>query len=138
MREVCFTGFTRLIKIDKIFSRSMKRILLLPCVLSLIASAVAAQEAAGEPSSWKKYTVKGDEFSVSLPVLPAMNTSYELIKPEMRERWERILGAYADGVAYTIYSLDDGSPQKALKNSTERLESRIWDPATEQDVTLDG
>ncbi|HEX6283217.1 MAG TPA: hypothetical protein VFZ71_00020, partial [Pyrinomonadaceae bacterium] len=48
-------------------------------LLLLLATAVHAQSAP-DPASWKRYTVKDEDFSVSLPALPAM-TSIKLIHP---------------------------------------------------------
>jgi hypothetical protein len=113
----------------------MKRILLVPCFLILIAGAALAQES----SSWKRYTVKGEEFSVKLPTLPALTTSTDFIKEEKRERVQRQFGAYADGVVYTILSVDDGKPQKMLKALSGGSGSSLgWDRSTEQEVARDG
>ncbi len=49
----------------------MKRILLLPCLLLLIASGVVAQSE-NNPAPWKRYTVKREEFSVMLPAHPGV------------------------------------------------------------------
>ena len=115
----------------------MKKILIPPCLLLLIAGAVVAQES---QTTWQRYTVKGEEFSINLPTLPAMTTSHQVPeRPQMREIWERRLGAYANGVVYTIYSLNDGNPKKALKNGVEGISSYVrWELNTAQNVTCDG
>ena len=117
----------------------MKRILILFCLLTVIAGAVVAQEPPTDQTTWKRYTIKGEEFSVNLPTLPAMTTTRRLMKPEAREIWERRLGAYADGIVYTIYILDDGNPKKALKNAVGDVWSNSgWDRNSEQELTRDG
>jgi len=79
--------------------------------LLLVAGDALAQQAL-PPSSWEKYRVADDEFSIALPTMPAMFTYH------MKKRTQRYLGVYADGVVYTIYS-DNEDTQKGLKNSLE-------------------
>src|SRR2546429_2294048 len=62
---------------------------------------------AGGPE-WQRYRVDGEEFSVLLPVVPAMTTSSTYID-QNRSRRERILGAYSDGVVYAIYTFEKKS-----------------------------
>src|SRR6266480_2259304 len=65
------------------------------------------------PPVWDRYTVKDEEFSVLLPVNPAMS-SYE-IRPSVSgpSQIRHVIGAYSEGVGYAIYiyerkqSLDD-------------------------------
>jgi TonB family protein len=118
------------------------KIFFLFCTLLLAAIEAPAQQASMAPptSDWKRYTVKNDDFSITLPVLPAMATN-ELPRQDSRsrERWLRQLGAYADGIVYTVFIVDDGDPAAALKSSIERLlPKQEWDAATEQTVTCDG
>jgi len=118
----------------------MKRILLLSCTIFLLAiDALAQSGMAPPPSAWQRYTVKNEEFSIALPTVPAMTTNkwtdYGLA---MRQRTQRNLGVYADGVVYMIFS-DDEDPKGALKGSLERLIPRQgWDPASEQALSCDG
>ena len=120
----------------------MKRILFLTCTLLLLAIDALAQPAgmAPPPSDWKRYTVRNEEFSITLPTLPAMDTD-KLPKrsPLDRDRWLRQLGVYADGVVYTISTIDDrdqnGAPTYAIKALLRKQE---WDMATEQTVTVSG
>lgn len=94
----------------------------LPCVcLALTIAPVPSSFATfssgklpvNQADSWHRYKVADDEFSVSLPTLPAMS-SYRLDpEPGSQSRVKHIIGAYADGVAYVVYvferkqSLDD-------------------------------
>jgi TonB family protein len=120
------------------------------CTLMLVLTGVNAQTASqpskinspnvilADASSWQRYTVKGEQFSITLPTLPAMATN-RLSTIGYRERWERELGAYAGGVVYTIYSLDDGHPNEALKASIKQISSSpAWDRGTEQSLTQNG
>ena len=52
----------------------MKRIVLSAWLLILVGSVALAQ-----PAAWKRYTVKGEAFSVILPTLPAMATTKEYV-----------------------------------------------------------
>ena len=120
----------------------MKRILLLSCTLLLVAIDAFAQSAgtAPPPSEWQRFRVRGEEFSIALPTVPAMTTTKTPIWSSIStERIERFLGVYADGVAYTIYS-SDHDPQQALKASLQgpNMPAQGWEPATEQVVNRDG
>ena len=120
----------------------MKRILLLSCTLLLVAIDALAQSAgtAPPPPEWQRFRVKGEEFSIALPTVPAMTTTKTPIWSSIStERIERFLGVYADGVAYTIYS-SDHDPQQALKASLQgpNMPAQGWEPATEQVVNRDG
>lgn len=56
-------------------------------------------------SEWQRFKVEDEEFSVLLPVVPAMTTTshqYEINKT----RRERVLAAYGDGVVYTIHTVE--------------------------------
>src|SRR6266849_2016285 len=56
-----------------------------------------------QATDWDRYKLGDDEFSVSLPTVPAMS-SYR-INPELSSQsiLRHVIGAYADGVAYVIY-----------------------------------
>ena len=121
----------------------MKRILLLPLYMTLLVGCVYGQQ--NNPveqvrsASWLRYTVKGEEFSIELPTHPAMTTYKQPGRGIRRDRQERNLGAYADGVVYTIESLEDGDPGGALKAFIEGIGSSPgWDRTTEQDLSLNG
>jgi TonB family protein len=117
----------------------MKRILLLPCLLLLIATRVAAQSE-NKPLPWKRYTVKREEFSVMLPAHPAMATRKPLVMRLGKERQLRILGAYAEGLAFTISSTENSSPRESLDDfiGQEIFTHSGWDRSSEQEITLNG
>ena len=101
----------------------MKKILLLSCTLLLVAIDAFAQSGgmAPPPSEWQRFRVKGEEFTIALPTVPALTTNkYPNWSALRKERTERLLGVYADGVVYTIYS-DDLEPQQGLKTSVARI-----------------
>ena len=118
----------------------MKRIFSLICLLILLASAVVAQENGSVPneSSWQRYTIKGEDFSIKLPLLPAMATIDDFRLDETLSSRVRQLGAYADGVVYTIYILDNGKPNQAFKNFVREISSQRWDTTTQKEVTVNG
>lgn len=64
-------------------------------------------------SNWQRYTIKGEEFSVLLPTLPAMTTQEVRFRIN-QHRLERTIGAYADGVVYAIYTLENPPPRQSL------------------------
>lgn len=72
--------------------------------LSLIARTVhGVSEGTQPPRKWDRYTLKGGEFSVLLPTVPAM-TTYDLKSdPSIKGRHRHIIGAYSQGVVYAIY-----------------------------------
>src|SRR5215470_14860209 len=92
----------------------MKWIPALACLLTLFAS-----EAATQPH-WKRYTVKGEEFSVIFPTLPAMATESELVTRLGKSRQRRMLGAYADGLVFTVFSIENSQPRESLDDYVEQ------------------
>jgi TonB family protein len=80
------------------------------------------------PRDWDRYSIKDGEFSVLLPVTPAM-TTYELrVDPLSKSRVRYIIGAYSEGVVYAIYvvestqSLDEyiGQSRYSSRNDSKR------------------
>jgi TonB family protein len=122
---------------------NIKRILLLAIYITSLVGFVYGQgnnpAEQVQSASWQRYTAKGEEFSIQLPTFPAMTTYKQGGGGFRRDRWRRHLGAYADGVVYTIFSLEDGDPRQALEASIEEIVSSPgWDRATEQDLSLNG
>lgn len=119
----------------------MKRLLLLTISITLLVGVVYGQEnnPAEQAASWQRYTVKGEEFSIKFPTHPAMTTYKKSGWNYQRNRRERHLGAYADGVVYIVFSLEDGEPHQALKASIEEIVSSSEGVrSTEQDLSLNG
>jgi TonB family protein len=121
----------------------MKRILLSVIYLTLFVGFVYGQE--NEPAeqatstSWQRYTVKGEDFSIKFPTLPALTTYKQSGWGFRRDRRQLQLGAYADGVVYSIVSLDDGDPRGALQASIEDIVSNSgWDRTIEQVLSVNG
>ena len=118
----------------------MKRILLLTIHITLLVGVVYGQESPAEQTaSWQRYTVKGEEFSIKFPTHPAMTTYKKSGWGYQRNRRERHIGAYADGVVYIVFSLEDGEPHQAFKASIEEIVSSSEGVrSTEQDLSLNG
>ena len=89
---------------------------------------------------WQRYTVKGEEFSVSLPALPAMTTDrYTNLKP--RYEWTmRVLGSYGSGVAYAITTFENpqGQSLEEFINYIKQRRSRLREWKEASDISLNG
>jgi len=112
----------------------MKRILIAIFLLSLSATVALAQ-----PAPWKRYTVKSEAFSVILPTLPAMATYKEFADRRGRQRRQRILGAYADGLVYTV-SCSLNPQQELLEDFIEQeiFTHSTFDRTSEKDLKRNG
>jgi TonB family protein len=121
-----------------------KRILFLLSLLLLTADGATSQTPAqrnttSDPLSWSKYTIKGEEFSVILPTLPAM-TTFKAFQPRLRkERRERHLKTSLGGVVYSIDVFENPSPKQSLDDFiAEQQANTDYDPATERSLTVNG
>jgi TonB family protein len=116
----------------------MKRILFLCCTVFVVAIHALAQPAK-EPASWSRYTVKGEEFSVLLPTVPAMTTSKVRRKGDYERRVERQLETSLDGVLYMIQVFENPRPRQTLEQFIAEHRSTLeLDPASERPFTVDG
>jgi TonB family protein len=124
----------------------MKRILLAPFALILITTGVWGQgqgigpgRPPSNPLSWSRYTVKGEEFSVTLPAHPAMSTVKRFQMRTGKTRLERQLHVSEGGVRYVINVFENPKPRQSLEEFiAEQRERSGHDPATERNVTLNG
>ena len=82
--------------------------LMLLGTISQRGHAVTMLSSGQAPGEWQRYTVSGEEFSVLLPVVPAMSTS-DMYIDARRSRRERILAAYSNGVVYAAYTFENKS-----------------------------
>jgi TonB family protein len=113
----------------------MKRVLFLFCTLLLVSVDALAQ-----PAPWQRYTIRREEFSVMMPVLPAMATKKAMVMRLGKERVQHTLGAYADGLAFTVLCVDNSSPRESLDDYLEReiFTHAGWERTSEKEVTLNG
>ena len=117
----------------------MKRILLSACLLILVTT-VALGQPEKQTARWKRYTVKGEAFSVTFPTLPAMATYKELVDRLGKQRRQRILGAYADGVVYAVSCSENPKPQELLEDFIEEeiFSHSTFDRTSERDLKRNG
>src|ERR1044071_4991488 len=83
------------------------------CLTILFATTLTAQT---QSPVWLRYTVKGEEFSVTLPAEPALKTSEVLVTRLNKTRVERVLETKAGGVVYTVYAYENPKPQQTLND----------------------
>src|SRR6185295_17836401 len=99
----------------------MKRSLLLLSLLFAVVSSVVGQVGGvgpGEPVS-RRYTVKDEEFSVTLPLLPIMMRTNVARKSDGKVRLETRLKTSFAGVNYTIESFENPEPKQSLAQFVE-------------------
>jgi TonB family protein len=127
----------------------MKRNLLLLSVGLLIGSAavIRSQQGGGigpgigPGPSWLRYTAKNEEFSVTLPVVPAMTTASIPRKSDGKFRGLKRLTTVFNRVDYTIECFENPEPKQSLAQFFEELGpigEYKDDPATRRRVTIDG
>ena len=80
-------------------------------------------------ATWLRYTVKGEEFSVSLPVEPGMKTSDVFIARLQKSRLERLVEAKAGDIVYRVYVYENPKPRQSLQDF-------ITEQTTRSDVDL--
>jgi len=121
------------------------RTLIIAWIICLTASlcvvGVSSRVSTSSPfQQWQRYTVKGEEFSVSLPALPAMTTDkYTNLNPRY-ERTVRVLGSYGSGVAYAINTFENqqGQSLEEFINYIQQRRSRLREWKDASDISLNG
>jgi TonB family protein len=125
----------------------MKRILLVPFTVILITTGAWVQgqgigpgpRPPSNPLSWSRYTVKGEEFSVTLPAPPAMTTIKRLQTRTGKTRVERQLNVSEGGVLYIVDVFENPKPRQSLEEFIAEQGARSgYDPTTERNVTGNG
>ena len=128
----------------------LRRILLSTSTTFLVAFSVMGQEPAGgdqekkpsrhaPPESWSRYTVKDEEFSVTLPTVPAMLTSKVFQPRTQKQRRERKLKASADGVIYMVDVFENPKPAQSLEEFIAEQNNNIrYELTLDRDVTING
>ena len=105
--------------------------------LLLLAAGVQAQTSkAPDPASWKRYTVKNEDFSVALPTLPAMISNKNFSTRLNKERRERMISTSVDGVTYSIFAYENPQPRQSLDNFYREHTGTGQEPARE--LTING
>jgi TonB family protein len=91
------------------------RLKFLSFILVLLTGVVNAQTSkAPEPSQWLRYTVKGEEFSVSLPAEPSMKTADIFVTRLKKSRLERVVEAKVGAMVYRVYVYENPKPRQSL------------------------
>ena len=116
----------------------MKKVVLLFCGMILISSAAMGQTGdRSDPLTWKRYTVKGEEFSVTLPNLPSVTTTNFFYFRLQKGRKQREVLAAANGVTYFIQVFENRKPSQSLDEFiAEENEKLEIDPTTERNLTI--
>ena len=99
---------------------------------------VKASSFSQTPTEWTRYTVKDEEFSVLLPVMPAMATTTTTVHVSKLDKdfqqQQRVLGAYADGVVYAIYTFENPKRRQPLDD----IVAKFYQDEPGRDVTAGG
>lgn len=117
----------------------MKRTLLLLSLLFAVVSSAVGQEPGMEAGEveWRRYTVKGEEFSVALPLSPRMRTAQVARKSDGKVRVQKYLKAIVNGVYYTIEVFENPEPKQSLEEFADEQRG-TYDRKTRRDLTIDG
>jgi TonB family protein len=112
-----------------------KRILFLLCTLLLASTCALAQ-----PAPWKRYTIRGEEFSVMLPAPPATSSRKPVVMRLGKAQQQRTLGAYADGLAFTVLCVENVGPRESLDDYLEQeiFTHAGWERTSQQELTVNG
>lgn len=120
-----------------------KQLTLLACFVFAATATTTAQTQSAAPAvqtrqaelhNWKRYTVAGERFSVSLPTVPAMVSANMLIWELRKSRRERRIGVYADGAVYCVYTYENITRQSLEEFISERNRNNRWDISSETPV----
>jgi TonB family protein len=75
-------------------------------LLRPVAPRASPPAASQTQSAWETYTFSGEEFSVALPEMPALDHSSRNVVGEVFGEKARNYGAYGDGIVYLIRAYD--------------------------------
>src|SRR6185503_19026399 len=89
------------------------------CLLVSAAAALAQTDSASpavatrqaELGTWQMYRIKGEQVSASFPTHPAMTTYGSYREVQKQRLTDRMVGAYADGVVYGVYTFENPKPR---------------------------
>ncbi|HEX6649767.1 MAG TPA: energy transducer TonB [Pyrinomonadaceae bacterium] len=111
-----------------------KLLLLLVSTLLVVATGAKAQS---PQSSWTTYTVQEDVLAVALPKQPDVN---EDLEKSDKHRRRRTLSAFADGVQYTIYVIENRGKRQTLQSFIDEQTTSTpkWELESERELNLNG
>ena len=103
------------------------------------ASMVQAVQKTGpsDPQTWKTYTIKGEQFEVALPTLPAMKTERIFNRRLGKSRLEMRLNTSLDGVGYIVDVFHNLEPAQSLEEFVAEA-SYGYELTGERSLTVDG
>lgn len=84
-----------------------RSLLLFLLLFVFVGSGQTQTSHAPDPAQWKRYTISGEEFSVTLPSLPAMASNKAFSNVVDHWRLERVLTTSAAGASYSIYACEN-------------------------------
>lgn len=113
------------------------KIPLLVCALLLIMPAAQSQTPAKAP--WNVYTVKGEQLSIALPALPALQTFKDTRRFSDKERKRNLLRCSVKGVVYSIQTIENIRPRMTLEAFVQEQARSYRENFTfERNLTVDG
>jgi hypothetical protein len=122
----------------------MNRILLLLSITVVLLSGAVCQEPEAPigpsrfPTFARRYTVKGDGFSVLLPSEPAITTS-EVSRRDGKKRTKRFLTITMNSVVYSIEIFENLKHKQTLDEFIAESKASIqYDPTAERKLIVDG
>jgi TonB family protein len=116
-----------------------RKVPLLGCILLLAGVGVVNAQTAPDPATWARYTVKNEEFSVTLPAIPAMVTNKDYSVQLRKDRRHRLIATFAGGVRYTIDAYENPKQRQSLRDFViEQVTETGRDISTARDVSASG
>jgi len=113
------------------------KIPLLVCALILIVPIARSQTPAKAP--WNLYTVKGEQLSIALPALPALQTFKDTRRFSDKERKRNLLRCSVKGVVYSVQTIENIRPRMTLEAFVQEQARSYRENLTfERDLTVDG
>ena len=116
---------------------------LLSLCLLIVSGAVIRSQERGEGSGFapgisRRYTVKNEEFSVTLPTFPGMIISKVARKSDGKLRLKKRLITSFEGVYYSIEAFENTAPKQSLEQFFDELDPPgKYDPGTKRRLTID-
>lgn len=122
-----------------------KQLFVLACVVLAVTATMAQTESASpnvqtrqaELNTWQTYKIKGEKVSASFPTHPAMTTSGRYRYVQRQSLTDRMVGAYADGVVYGVYTYDNPEPRDSFADFiAENARRDRWDASNATEVKI--
>jgi TonB family protein len=118
-----------------------RNLLLLSLLFMAMSGAAIRAQDRGSGSEWRRYKVNDEEFSVTLPTMPAMATTKGVRKSDGKPRLEKRLRTAYDSVYFAVESFENPNPKQSLEQfiAEQGLPGESdSDPPNKRPLTLDG